>query len=371
MTGKRNLGKEKCLFITSNDICNQKYGGGQCAHRNYTALQKYVDLTSYRIKKKSNISSMISIINRLFPPISQHDIKQVMKSIEDENISMVFFDGSIFGSIASLMRDKYPNIKIITFFHNVETDYVNVRMGNSIKSQVYKKLAFRSERMSVHNSDVIISLNKRDANRICSQYKRSADYIIPITFEDKFKKPYDETIKSSTKECLIVGSLKRDTYEGVLWFVNNVSPFLNGKTVIVGKGFENKKVELERNNVVVIGSVDDLTPYYLNASCISLPILSGAGMKVKTAEALMYGKTIFGTTEAFEGYEIDYDSVGGLCNSAKEFIEKINNHFKLDQGDFNKNSREYFINNFSFDSSDMIFKKIIDSVFNELENNGR
>lgn len=36
-----------------------------------------------------------------------------------------------------------------------------------------------------------------------------------------------------------------------------------------------------------------------------MPIFSGSGMKVKTAEALMYGKFLIGTKEAFEGYEID------------------------------------------------------------------
>jgi hypothetical protein len=36
-------------------------------------------------------------------------------------------------------------------------------------------------------------------------------------------------------------------------------------------------------------------------------------MKVKTCESLMFGKNIFATTEAFEGYELDYDKVGALC----------------------------------------------------------
>ncbi len=34
------------------------------------------------------------------------------------------------------------------------------------------------------------------------------------------------------------------------------------------------------------------------------PIFVGGGMKVKTCEALMYGKNIIGTSESFEGYDI-------------------------------------------------------------------
>ena len=49
----------------------------------------------------------------------------------------------------------------------------------------------------------------------------------------------------------------------------------------------------------------------------------GSGMKSKTAEALMYGKPILGTKEAFEGYDTDPAKVGALCNTATEFIETI------------------------------------------------
>jgi len=37
---------------------------------------------------------------------------------------------------------------------------------------------------------------------------------------------------------------------------------------------------------------------------VILPIISGSGMKTKTAEALMYGKSIIGIKEAFEGYKM-------------------------------------------------------------------
>lgn len=43
-------------------------------------------------------------------------------------------------------------------------------------------------------------------------------------------------------------------------------------------------------------------------------------MKTKTAEALMYGKTIIGTKEAFEGYVLDEKAMK-LCSNAQEFID--------------------------------------------------
>jgi glycosyltransferase involved in cell wall biosynthesis len=46
-------------------------------------------------------------------------------------------------------------------------------------------------------------------------------------------------------------------------------------------------------------------------------------MKTKIAEALMYGKKIVGTPEAFSGYEEIADRAGWVCESADDFVDAI------------------------------------------------
>ena len=77
-------------------------------------------------------------------------------------------------------------------------------------------------------------------------------------------------------------------------------------------------------NIEIYSNVPDLNPFFDDADFVVLPILSGSGMKVKTAESLMNGKFIIGTDEAFRGYDIT-EKVGVICNSAQEFIVAINN----------------------------------------------
>jgi hypothetical protein len=89
------------------------------------------------------------------------------------------------------------------------------------------------------------------------------------------------------------------------------------------------------------------------------PIFKGGGMKVKTCEALMYGKNIFGTSEAFIGYEIDYDKVGALCNTKEEFIDTINNYCSTKREKFNEYSRKCFLENYSFDATLEKFEKLL------------
>jgi hypothetical protein len=59
----------------------------------------------------------------------------------------------------------------------------------------------------------------------------------------------------------------------------------------------------------------------------------------------MYGKTIFGTDEAFEGYD-KLEKTNWICNTANDFIQKINEYFAKEQSKINEYSRCVFINNY-------------------------
>ena len=84
---------------------------------------------------------------------------------------------------------------------------------------------------------------------------------------------------------LFVGSYFLPNYQGILWFVEHVMPYISYKLKIVGKGMEEKRIELERKNVEVIGTVDDLSEYYYAAEAIIMPIFLGSGMKVKNSRS--------------------------------------------------------------------------------------
>ena len=88
-----------------------------------------------------------------------------------------------------------------------------------------------------------------------------------------------------------------------------------------------------------------------------MPIFSGSGMKVKTAEALMYGKFLIGTKEAFEGYEID-EKIGILCNNANDFIKNINKYSQQNLI-YNAPSRTLFIDKYSSDATQELFNSLL------------
>ena len=110
--------------------------------------------------------------------------------------------------------------------------------------------------------------------------------------------------------------------EGLNWFLKHVAPYIDMDIRIVGACCKNPAFHnrILPDNVYLEGYVDNIARYYINADAVIAPIFSGSGMKTKTIEAMSYGKTIFGTNEAFAGIECDYDKIGGLCNTAEEFI---------------------------------------------------
>ena len=158
-------------------------------------------------------------------------------------------------------------------------------------------------------------------------------------------------------DYLFVGVSFFANVQGVQWFIDNIMPNVEGHLWVIGKGMDKVIFEHLTDRIHILGFVDDLSPYYYRARIVVSPIFTGAGMKTKTAEALMYGKTIIGTTEAFEGYIIDPRCMI-CCNDKEEFIKQVVNTYKNSL--FNEHARLQFITHYSNEG----IKNKLKSIFN-------
>jgi glycosyltransferase involved in cell wall biosynthesis len=348
----------KILFLTCNGIKDAAFGGAKCSIRNYEALKKYADVDVITVQKKSNLASIASILQGYFPPVSKNDLKTVKEKLSACKYDMVYFDSSFFGSIEKYV--KKTGIRTVTFFHNCEYDYIDVRFGHTpgIKKSVYRMLIKKQEKMAAEESDCNIVMTERDAQRIHNLYHVEVQHIIPMSLPDIFKEYKPDKTKQHEKTCLLFGPAGPANFEAFGWFIKNVSPYLNCMTLVAGKGMDIYKEQWSSEKVKVMGFVEDVSELYGRADCVAIPLLSGGGMKIKTAEALMHGKYIYGTNEAFVGYDIDYDSVGGLCDTAQDFINAINRQIDKDIPAFNDYSRKIYLEKYSMQSSEKAFAEI-------------
>jgi hypothetical protein len=92
----------------------------------------------------------------------------------------------------------------------------------------------------------------------------------------------------------------------------------------VGRGLEQHPGDLEiLRNLNVMRQVDSHGPCYHHARVVVAPIFDASGMKTKVAAALMHGKRVFGTPEAFVGYEAHADKAGVVCRDEAGFVSAI------------------------------------------------
>jgi len=338
----------KIAYITAAEILGpQNTGGIQCCSRNLNILKQafgernvYVcAITKHKEHlSKSSENTKVFYSGRSKLSILKNSLSgrlQFGKSVENAvlnhvkslRVDVVFIEFSRMG----FLQEQFPKgIRQILFMHNIETEYVKNLIHRHPAYIVLKKAFKRNEALAVKHADAIISLNYRDAEKLNQYYGKTPDLILPISMDDEFVRHTSDKEKSQPQklQLLFVGSLFPPNEQGVTWFAKKVMPHINAEFTIVGRDFEKLKGKLQKyhSNIKVIGTVDDPTHYYHYADAVVSPIHTGAGMKVKTAEALMYGKPMFATDEALEGYDVDGQKNIFRCNSPQDFISAINNY---------------------------------------------
>lgn len=338
----------KILFITTNNILNKiNNGGTQCSQRNYRILEQIVGKGNVDIcviadkkdvkKNRTQVYIVEPMKNRaqlflagllLHNTVAKKERRRIEDIITDYCYDIVF-DTTRLGRIIKNVKTRAPQVKVITFAHNVEKDiaWQRVQHENILCFSMYFAIRY-AEKQSLKYADRFIALSERDGCEFNKVYRRTPELVFPITFTDKNcgDKVYNSSMLSGNS-LLFVGSNYLPNIVGIRWFCKQVMPQVNAKLYIVGKGIKECCGELAADNVFVVGEADDLREYYYSADAIVMPITYGGGMKVKTAEALMYGKRIFATSEALAGYERNVRYMN-CCDTADDFIGAINRYFR-------------------------------------------
>lgn len=361
---------KKALIISFQDFHNVYNGGSQTNRRNVEIAKQILgdeNVDCYFVndtrKKHSLLSLLYAVLLFPFGYFNGLTPSKVKKIIEmSELYDYLFINTSVLGIIAKRLKESRYKGKIITFFHNVESLYYENRVSKRLPFRnVIIDCAARNDRYSIRYSDVAVGLCPRDADIIKALYGKSFDFLSPITFEDKCKdKCFDTSARTSSRpKCYFIGSNFPANAEGVLWFVSNVLPYVDIDFKIIGKDMDLLKHSHKcLASVDVYANVPDLSPFFEEADFMVYPIFSGSGMKVKTCEALMYGKNILGTTETFEGYDINIEACGRLCNTAEEYISAMTHFCSNPVKRFNAYSRTEYETKYSVTSALAVFKEI-------------
>jgi hypothetical protein len=345
----------------------KKQNGGCIVHkRNLAMLQNIYGNQNVDLFEMPKPTVFTRIKNISFSESYSQTLKtiQQFKRILKKNYDFIFFDQSLFPSFVKIAKEN--GTKVIVFYHNIEKNYYYDRLQTEKKLaiQVFYSYITRIEKQTTEFADFRIVLNSRDAEELKRNYNKTADLIIPITMKNNNKKIED--INQNGKYGLFLGNNFFPNQEGCSWFIEKVLPYIKFDVHFAGTisdYLEKKYGKIE--HVHYDGYVDDLDKTYNEAAFIFSPIFHGSGMKTKTIEALSYGKTIFGTQEAFVGIDADFNKIGALCNSENDFIKAINSLNVTTS--FNSYSYDLFKNNFT---DEIVQKKFEAFILKTLVNSG-
>lgn len=277
---------------------------------NNTRLIQFIPLTKWR--KLCNIARSghlfpIKVWTRFSPAV----IEYVRQNAQDYDI--VHFEFTHAAAVLCALDGVSKKPKIVVTCHDIliqgrlreAEQSINAISGFDIAA------TFRFENQLFSVVDEIICLCQKDHDLIRSLYAVPKEKLHII---DPFISPFAAVVKTERtlstihpKSLLFWGAMNRkENEEAVLTFLDRFGHQLaeNGYTLfVVGNAPSERVKKLASEHVVVTGFVEDPSPYFLMAEIGVVPLLSGAGIKVKTLEMLRAGIPVVSTAIGAEGIE--------------------------------------------------------------------
>lgn len=354
-------GEENVIYIDFNFSMPPKN------EKNYICYGKY----SGRVERLKRVIQRNTMI------INNEIINNLCNIVKDENIDIIFSEESTLGAFYKQVKKTKKDVKIITFYHDIGADlFRQWRKQPGLLNKIENSLSIYQEKMCVKYGDYNWVFHQADFNKFNKFYGFDPDVMIPLAspVPAAIKQIQDkEDIQSDkVKKLLFVGSSYYPNVIGIRWFVKNVLPELdkNIQLIIVGRGLEFLKKEFQDFRVNVVGTVETPVPYYLDADIFVAPLFDGGGMKVKSIEAISYGKCFVGTEESLHGFWEEFsDSVRNKfiykVNTKEEWIAIINKLATQDTYKFNKTVFNDFYSHFSYETMKKSFEEQLKRIDKE------
>ena len=379
------MSNKKILYI-ANRFDSAPAGGTQIARSHYEILRNMGDVFVLSLLSKnqeenpepgkvsipgwrSRVSSVISIFAGRRTFMDHYCIEaenDIIRIVREGSYDLIWFDDCLYGSTIRKIKQIRPEIPVFAFSHIVLSWTLSrVIMRNMCKTiNIFHTLMHvnyvRQQKLSARYADVNVLLNERDRMTFTELYGQREQLILPACFIDTAHIEPIEKIPGEFNIFFVGLGGHSPNMEGIRWFAREVMPGLRAEArlSIVGTNmdkFLKDAPEIKDNpRISLRGRVDSLDSYYNSSDVVVVPIFSGAGMMTKVAEALMYGKNILATGHALNGYE---DLSECKCDTAKDFITRINSMIETGTERFNPAMRKIYEAKYSLSAMENILRE--------------
>lgn len=189
-----------------------------------------------------------------------------------------------------------------------------------------RELSREEEALSLQAADIIIAITNEEANYFRGLLLGKKVITVGFAVDDGDICEPDPQ-RSATHKILFIGSANPLNLRGIEWFIENCWHQLQEmwpEVNLVVCGSVCDAITLQgKTNIRLLGCVDDLDQFWRKADVFINPVDLGTGLKIKTIEALKYGKAIVATPEAVSGIEYQSDAPFLIAEDPDEFSRKV------------------------------------------------
>jgi glycosyltransferase involved in cell wall biosynthesis len=298
---------------------------------------KLGDFHEVKIKSKPTIFG--ALINILFSKKPYYLSRYISTLFEEKLISLLNdkqFDTIIFESLkVSMYLDtarKYSKAKMILRSHNVEyLIWDRLRQKSRFLKKLYlENLVKRIKKFELgilNNFDGVATITEVDENSYNKDGLSKPSFNLASGIDlIKYKTDYSQIEDNS---LFHIGSLDWiPNQEAVIWFIEEVWPLIKEefpelKFYLAGRNIPEWMKKYSKNNVHVIGEVEDAIDFINSKEIMIVPLLSGSGLRIKVMEGLALGKTIISTSIGAEGINYTNGQNILIADNPETFLKTI------------------------------------------------
>jgi glycosyltransferase involved in cell wall biosynthesis len=309
----------------------------------------------------NNINPLSAFFN-LFTGKSYNVSRFINKNFETELIELInqeVFDiiqfESIYTSPYLQIAQENSDAKCFCRVHNIEHliwQRLSENEANFLKRKYLKILTNRLKNYEIDilkNFDLLLPISRTE-EKYFSDNKINASFYLPFGID--INKPILENIEQNMHSIYHIGSMDwAPNVEGVTWFLSTVwddlqTELKDVKLFLAGKNMPKSLLKKENNQTVILGEIEDFSAFSLSKNIMIVPLLSGAGIRIKVLEAMAFGKVVIATEIAVEGIGLTHQKNVLIANSPEDFKEQLHYCFSnLEKiksiGDYAKQFVEY------------------------------
>lgn len=206
-----------------------------------------------------------------------------------------------------------PTVLTLHNLHFVqERRLVRVERGLGLRAwrALNARLMERYEPEIAERCSTCIVMSDEDARALRARAPSAQIAVVPNGVDTAALTPLPAPTEAEEPALIFVGTMSyRPCADAVEWFVRRLWAPLRARhprlrLFIVGTFPPPEIVALVGNGVVVTGRVDDVRPYYTQATLAIAPLRAGGGSRLKILEAMALGRPVISTTVGAEGLRV-------------------------------------------------------------------